>query len=148
MNIATLNTGIRAAVSGISGNLNTWAQGVYGANSTFIERLDFKNLPGGSECPCVAVAPFSKNMSHLSQEHFNGFVLFNMVSDTSANYLTNLETYRILCQDAIEAYARSLNLWLIIEVEYNTAHSYPLVSARTTIQLKEKQMLTGQTPLK
>ena len=147
MNIATLNTALRAAITAYADTLNTWAQAAYTKNHNFIDRKDVRNAPIADNCPCCLLTPDTKEMSHESPIHFNNFLLDVIVEDESSSGFANLEAYRVHLQTCIETYARSQGLAMVgIIVDYDLDSSYPMLWCGMQIKFKQHKTI-GQNPI-
>ena len=147
MNIATLNTAMRAAITGYAATLNAWAQSKYTKNHTLIVRADMRDSPGEDECPCCAFTPANREASQENRIAYYTFGLDVMVFDDTVNGFTNLETYRKHLQDILVATAATNDLVVVdIAVAYDIEDAFPFLWCGMQVKFKETFVI-GQNPI-
>jgi len=147
MDVAALNTALRAAINGYAA-LNTWSNTTYSKDHDFLDRLDERDIPTASGCPFCALTPTGREAGEESRTNYAVFMAQLVVNDTTANHFTNLEAYRKHFEDAIKAYTNSTSprMSFAVEVEYDIESSYPMLYCGMKLRFKDSVTI-GRDPL-
>jgi len=145
MNIATLNTSLRAAITGYA-PINVWANDTYSKNHTFLARLDSRDTPDGTSCPYCALVVTGKQAGQDQRVNYTMFELYAVVTDTTASGLANLEQYRKHLEDAIVADIAGSIVLGDVDTLYDDQSSYPLMWCSSKLRFNDK-ITIGVNPL-
>ena len=150
MNGGTLNSALQTAITSYATTINVWSQSTYSRNHTFFDRLDIKNLPQSTDCPCCVLRPRSRVTGQNVKNPMYHFILWAWVSDSSSSGFTNGEAYRTLLETALVNKINSLNNSLSMVdllTKYDDIEHYPLLLIEMEFAVKQELSMNAGTRL-